>query len=246
MKVLAINCSPKMEKGITALILNPFIDGMREMGADVELLHTKTLDIRPCLGRLECFVRGACIQQDDMQMVLPKLQDADVWVFATPVYWGGAAAAMKNLIDRMTPFGNPEFGIRNGHSYHSLRDEVKRGMAVLVATCGFWELDNFDPLIDYMKTFCQHAEREYVGALLRPHSMPFMGMVKTGKPVDDILEAARSAGRELVTNGKIAADVLDTIGRPLMPLEAFVKVANEKWQQAIDAGRSPLAQGRGE
>jgi len=241
MKVLAINCSPKMDKGITALILNPFLDGMREAGADVELVHTKKLDIGPCLGRLECFVRGACIQKDDMQTLLPKLQDADVWVFATPVYWGGVAGGMKNLIDRMTPFGNPVFGIRDGHSYHSLREDVKRGEAVLVSSCGFWELDNFDGSINYMKTFCRQAEREFAGALLRPHSMPFAGMLKMGKPVGDVLEAAKDAGREFVKNGRISAETLKTIGRPLMPLEAFVEVANQKWQEAIDSGRSPFA-----
>jgi len=241
MKVLAINCSPKMDKGITALILNPFLEGMREAGADVELFHTKKLDIGPCLGRLECFVEGACIQKDDMQTLLPKLQDADVWVFATPVYWGGVVGEMKNLIDRMTPFGNPVFGIRDGHSYHSLREDVKRGKVVLVSTCGFWELDNFDALVNYVKTFCRQAERKFAGALLRPHSMPFAGMLKMGKPVGDILEAAKGAGREFVKSGKIPAETLKTIGRPLMPLEAFVEVANQKWQEAIDSGRSPFA-----
>jgi len=241
MKVLAINCSPKMDKGITALILNPFLEGMREAGADVELVHAKKLDIGACLGRLECFVQGACIQKDDMQTLLPKLQDADVWVFATPVYWGGVTGGMKNLIDRMTPFGNPVFGIRDGQSYHGLREDVKRGKVVLVSTCGFWELENFDSMIDYMKAFSRQSEREFAGALLRPHSMPFAGMLKMGKPVGDVLEAAKKAGRELVQDGQIAAETLSTIGRAVMPLEAFVAVANQKWQEAIDAGRLPSA-----
>jgi len=240
MKVLAINCSPKMDNGITALILNPFLEGMREAGADVELFYTKELDIAPCLGRLECFVRGSCIQNDDMQTVLPKLQDADVWVFATPLYWGSAAGGMKNLIDRMTPFGHPVFGIRDGHSYHSLREDVKRGKVVLVSTCGFWELDNFDSLVNYMETFCRQSEREFTGALLRPHSMPFAGMLKMGKPVGDVLEAAKDAGRQFARTGSIPAEALDTIGRPVMPLEAFVEIANQKWQEAMEAGSSPF------
>lgn len=32
MKVLAINSSPKMDKGNTAMILTPFLEGMREAG----------------------------------------------------------------------------------------------------------------------------------------------------------------------------------------------------------------------
>ena len=241
MRVLAINCSPKMEKGITFLILNPFLEGMRDAGADLELVHAKTLDIAPCLGRLECFVRGECIQKDDMKTLLPKLRNADVWVFATPIYWGGIAGEMKNLIDRMTPFGDPVFGIRDGHSYHSLRADVKRGKVVLVSTCGFWELDNFDSTIDYMKTFSRQSDREFAGALVRPHSMPFAGMLKMGKPVGDVLDAAKAAGREFVQDGVIAEETLKTVSRPVMPVEAFVEVANQKWQEAIAAGRSPFA-----
>lgn len=41
MKVPAINSSPKMDKGNTALILAPFLEGMREAGAEVELFYPK-------------------------------------------------------------------------------------------------------------------------------------------------------------------------------------------------------------
>jgi len=67
MKVLAINASPHRDNGNTALILSPFLDGMKEEGAKVEVLYTKTMDIKPCLGCLKCWTKtpGACIQKDD-------------------------------------------------------------------------------------------------------------------------------------------------------------------------------------
>jgi len=36
MKVIAINASPKMEKGNTAVILTPFLEGIDEAGAAIE------------------------------------------------------------------------------------------------------------------------------------------------------------------------------------------------------------------
>jgi hypothetical protein len=49
-KVLAVNCSPRMDKGNTAIILSPFIQGMRDSGAQVKMLYSKRLDIKPCTG----------------------------------------------------------------------------------------------------------------------------------------------------------------------------------------------------
>jgi multimeric flavodoxin WrbA len=42
MKVLAINSSPRMGRGNTALILNPFLEGMKGAGAEVELFYTSS------------------------------------------------------------------------------------------------------------------------------------------------------------------------------------------------------------
>jgi multimeric flavodoxin WrbA len=50
MMVLAFNGSPKTDKGNTSLILTPFLEGMREAGANVELFYTKKLDITGLRG----------------------------------------------------------------------------------------------------------------------------------------------------------------------------------------------------
>jgi multimeric flavodoxin WrbA len=76
MKVLALDASPMMAKGHTALILQPFLEGMRGAGAEVRLHHTKKLEINPCHGEFNCWVKtpGECYQQDDMQELLPALR----------------------------------------------------------------------------------------------------------------------------------------------------------------------------
>ena len=110
MKVVAINGSPKMDKGTTALILAPFLEGLRGSGAEVELFYTKKLEINPCHGDFRCSTDtpGECFQKDDMQMLHPKLYEADIWVMATPVYVSGMTGPLKNLVDRiLIPLGEP-------------------------------------------------------------------------------------------------------------------------------------------
>ena len=61
---------------------------MREAGAEVQVYYTKKLNIKPCQGEFDCWLKtpGKCFQEDDMEMLLPKLAEADIQVFATCVY----------------------------------------------------------------------------------------------------------------------------------------------------------------
>ncbi len=237
MKAVAINGSPNMDKGNTQLVLGPFLDGMREAGADVDLFYTTKLTIKPCLGDLACWVKtpGECIQNDDMRMLIPKLITAEVWVLATPVYVDGMTGPMKNLLDRMIPGVLPFFELRDGHCRHPAREVgVKDGKVVVVSSCGFWEMDNFAPLLTHVKAFCKNLGREFAGALLRPHGPVFGVMVKRGMAADDIRDAAKEAGRQLVQDGRMQRETLETVSRTLMPLDMYMEAANRYFQAELD------------
>ena len=236
MKVVALNSSPWMAKGNTALILSPYLEGMREAGAEVELFYTKKLKIAPCQGCLNCWLKtpGECFQKDDMQMLYPRLRDADIWVCATPLYVDGMTGPMKNLLDRMLPFTHPFFEIRDGHCRHALRDGHKRGQVVLVSNCGFCEMDNFDALVAHVKAACENMDREFAGAVLRPQGPALKPMLKQGIPIEDIFKAAKDAGRQLVTDGEMSTETLNLVSRELLPLETYVQQINQAFQQTLD------------
>ncbi|AKB78215.1 iron-sulfur flavoprotein [Methanosarcina horonobensis HB-1 = JCM 15518] len=237
MKVLAINSSPRMDKGNTALILNPFLEGMKEAGAEVELFYTKKLNINPCTGEFNCWLKtpGKCYHNDDMNILYPKIAEVDVIVFATPVYVDGVTGPMKNLIDRMIPRVQPFFELREEHCRHSVRGEAKTLKFVLISNCGFWEKDNFDPLLVFMKAFCKNASAEFAGALLRPHGEAMPGMLEMGAPINDIFEAAKEAGRQLAKGQKISQENLDAVSRELLPKEMYIQIVNQYFQQTLEA-----------
>ncbi len=239
MKVVAINSSPKMDKSVTTLILTPFLEGMEAAGAEVEIFYTKKLDIKPCQGELHCWVKtpGECFQKDDMAMLLPKIAQADVLVFATPVYVDGINGPMKNLLDRMLPLVQPFFELRDGHCRHPRREGVKTSKMVLVANAGFWELDNFDPLMVHLKAMSKNFEREFAGALLRPHGPALRRMIEAGMPVNDVLDAAREAGRQLAGTGEMSSETLNVVSRTLLPLENYVQIINQGFQTMLDASQ---------
>jgi multimeric flavodoxin WrbA len=236
MKVLVFNGSPNMDKGNTALILNPFIEGMREEGAEVELQYVKRLKINPCQGEMNCWLKtpGKCLQKDDMNVIYPKLRQADVIVFAGPVYVDGMPGPMKTLIDRLIPLIEPYVELREGHCRHTVPERHKHSKVVLVSTCGFWEMDNFNPLVTHMQAICKNACWEYAGALLRPHSGALWYMLKKGMPVQDVIEAAKKAGKELVRNGRMKEEALKIVSRELAPLEVFVSKMNRDFKRALE------------
>jgi len=237
MKVLAINSSPRMGKGNTALILTPFLEGMEAAGAEVEFFYTKKLKINPCQGCFNCWLKtpGECVQKDDMKMLLDKLREAGILVLATPLYVDGMSGPMKNVLDRLIPWVQPFIEMRDGHCRHPGREGHSRRKLVLLSNCAFWEMDNFDPLLVHTEAFCRNAGMEFAGALLRPHGEALRPMMKTGAPLDDVFEAAREAGRQLVQEGQMSAETLDTVSRELLPLEPYLRGANAHFQRVLDA-----------
>ena len=237
MRVLAINGSPLKDRGNTARILQPFLDGLADSGAAVETLYTRDLQVMPCQEDFNCWLKtpGHCSQQDDMQMVHIKLRAADVWVFATPVFVWGPSGPLKNLMDRMLPLIEPFISLQSGHCAHPMREDTPRAKVVLVSSCGFWEMDNFDPLLEQMRTLCRVVGLDLAGALLRPHAPGFTTMLEMGAPVRDVLQAAHDAGCELAATGAISPQTAATVSRPVLPRDEYLHFANEKVRTELDA-----------
>jgi multimeric flavodoxin WrbA len=231
MKVLAINASPHMDKGNTAMILDPFLEGMRDSGADVDLFYTRELKIEPCHGDMSCWLKvpGECAVKDDMQMLYPKFHEANVIVWATPLYYLSVPGPLKNLIDRQMPLHVP--GMKS----------PKKPKIVLVATCGAWEISMFDLLLKWMKALYGADEimgmeetAYFAGALLRPHAdyiKPMQGTDEGRKIVEGILQAAREAGRQLAQEGRINEKTLQKVSQELMPRDAYYQAVKEMFQQ---------------
>jgi multimeric flavodoxin WrbA len=225
-----------MERGNTSLLLGPFLDGTREEGCEVELIYARKLHVEPCLGDRACWTKtpGKCVQNDDVGALLPKFQEANVIVFATPVYVDGMPGTLKNLIDRLIPLIEPYFVMRGEHCRHPPRKPHKHSKVVLISNCGFWEMDNFDPLVTHVQAICKNTCWEYAGALLRPHGEALGYMIKKGFPVQDVLTAAKNAGKELARNGRISEQNMKTVSRELVPLRTYVEITNRGFKQALN------------
>jgi multimeric flavodoxin WrbA len=74
-----------MEKGRTARILTPFLEGMEKAGAMVDLFYARRLNVNPCDGEFSCWYKnpGECYIKDSMQSLYPSYARARAKLFGT-------------------------------------------------------------------------------------------------------------------------------------------------------------------
>ena len=85
-RIVIISTSPRRNSNSEALA-NAFAKGAAESGNDVEVISLRGKDMRFCLGCFACQRTGKCVIKDDMNEIVPKMERADVLVFATPIYY---------------------------------------------------------------------------------------------------------------------------------------------------------------
>lgn len=226
MKVLVVNGSARKEKGYTAKILAPFIDGMKQAGASVDLLYAKRLNVNPCVGDFSCWYtnRGKCHINDSMQPVYTKLKEADILVLGTPVYLP-LPGAMQNFLNRLMPLMNPILRFNHGHTQIQFHDDVKISKIALVSVCGWWEKGNFETVTRIVKEICQKASVEFAGSVTRPHA--YLLSEKKEK-ANEIFSALKESGFKLVKEGILPKDLLKIVAQPLMSEKEFRERTNNE------------------
>ena len=99
MKIVVLTGSPR-KSGNSAYLAEQFIKGAEEQGHEVFRFDCAFKQVEPCRACNRCGMNGTCIFNDDFFELRPKLIEADMVVFATPMYYFGISAQMKRVIDR--------------------------------------------------------------------------------------------------------------------------------------------------
>ncbi len=107
MKIAVLNGSPKV--GNTAAMINAFKEGAEAAGHEVEVLHVGKMKIGGCRACEYCHGKGegTCVQKDDMEKVMPAYKEADMIVYASPIYYSNLTAQLSAAMQRIYPIGKP-------------------------------------------------------------------------------------------------------------------------------------------
>jgi len=192
---------------------NAFIQGMIDAGSEIELFYARRLKVKPCTcGEMYCWYKkaGECCIKDDMQLLYPQLREADILILATPVYIP-LPGEMQNFINRLYPLIDPILENREGRTRARFRKSVKIRKIVLVSSGGWWEKANFETVVRIAEELAKDASVEFIGAVLRPHAFLMKEKGKLIKDGEAILNTVKRAGYELIKEGGMNKEILETI-----------------------------------
>lgn len=221
-KAVVINGSPTLDKGRTAFMLAPFMQGIRSAGAEISLYYASKMDVRTCTcGKMACWNihPGVCVFQDEMDALVEELKSAEFLVFGVPVYIQ-LPSAFQSVLNRLVPMMDPGSAVFvNGRTRAKLRAEYALRRTALVAVGGWWEVENL-ALVDRIITeLSADSGVIYAGAVLRPHAYALQSKRVTDEAKKEVSEAVKQCGQDLVATGGMNPALLEMVSRPLIPWE---------------------------
>ena len=151
MKIVVLQGSPN-KKGSTFILADCFRQGAEAASHTVEMIDAAHANIHPCTGCVHCGYEGPCVQKDDVEEIRKKILEADMLVFATPLYYYGMSAQLKILIDRFCAFNS------------SIQ---RKGMKSALLTVA-WNSDSwtFEALEGHYKTLVRYLNLTDMGVVL--------------------------------------------------------------------------------
>lgn len=101
-KIIVLNGAAR-KNGNTAMLVEAFADGARSAGNQVKIFHLDSMNIHSCKGCLRAGknAKSPCSQKDGMEQIYAEFEDADVIVFASPLYFWTITGTLKTAADRL-------------------------------------------------------------------------------------------------------------------------------------------------
>lgn len=133
-------------KGNIAQLTDSFAKGAQDAGHQVEIISLIKNEVKGCIGCNACRYGKPCIQKDDFNSMVPKIKEADLIVFASPLYYWTISSRIKAFIERFYCIAeqdaNPPLG---RYEKHPVKD-----CALLMTSADnfFW---TFEQAVSYYK-----------------------------------------------------------------------------------------------
>jgi multimeric flavodoxin WrbA len=160
--VLGLFGSPR-KGGNTDILLEEFLRGCSERGADCERIRLCDLRVGGCKGCSGCEKTGRCVVEDDMRSVYEALERTNRIVLAAPIYFYNVPAQAKAVIDRAQALWSRKYLRREAGQESAVRQD-RRGFFIGVGATRGKRL--FDGTLQTVRYFFDALDVEHAGSLV--------------------------------------------------------------------------------
>jgi len=108
MSSITIVSSSLRVKSTSRTILEEVVKGLKENNHDVKLIDLRNIEMKFCQGCMACQKLGRCVIKDDINDILPIINDSDVLIFVSPIYYYSISGQLKTFLDRMNALYSSE------------------------------------------------------------------------------------------------------------------------------------------
>lgn len=112
MRITVISSSLRRNSN-SEMLADEFIRGAKESGNEAEKITLGGKKISFCIGCLSCQKTGRCVIKDDCAEINEKIHDAEVLVFATPIYYYEMSGQLKTVLDRANPLYGSDYRFKD-------------------------------------------------------------------------------------------------------------------------------------
>lgn len=140
--ILILSSSPR-KGGNSETLASAFAKGAQEAGNHVETVYLREMQYCFCKGCLACQKLGHCVIKDDAVEIVTKMHDADVLVFATPVYYYSVSGQLKTILDRSNPLFGTDYAFTKAYLLATAAEDEAETVEGTVKAVQGW-VDCFD------------------------------------------------------------------------------------------------------
>jgi multimeric flavodoxin WrbA len=233
MKILAINASYRGDKGHTRFLIDKLFAGAEAAGAECQVVTLSRLKINRCLACGQCQAAEhylECVHdgKDDVAAVFRQMAEADIVVYATPVYVFGLSGLLKTFLERFYGRGDSrDLRVsKSGLMFHHVDYAICSKPFVTLVCCDNLEGETPRNVLSYFRTFSRFLDAPQVGVLVR-NSGRLSGhghdpeREKQVPKILDVYTAYQQAGRELATEGRIRRSTERHANQEIVPVPLF-------------------------
>lgn len=178
MNIVVITGSPN-KNGTSLYLADKFVEGAEQAGNTVKRFDAAFMDVEFCRGCNYCRDHETqCVFDDDMTDLRRAVEECDLLVIDSPVYYFTFTAQLKRVIDRFHAFGR---GLRQ-----------RPAKTMLIATCADARPEAMDTIKAYFQKFTDYIRWQNIGEITALGVSDRAALLATDYP-----EKAKAAGLAL-------------------------------------------------